>query len=260
MEGLRRNRAEARRATRTGGLIGREKPISTGRSIRLKKVPIPDDHPLAFVRDHARKFGTRSAWRTIEAAMIAAEGSDADIDGSDADTGDHAVPARVGLASATCLAANRDGLDPMIAVVYHPDIHGVCTLRELAQVTVVDLPAEARRAPLYWAVPAADAFLVGRAVTEWETLAEVGRSPPLRSRSCSPCIAREGGRLRPMRGRSPLLTGARGPGNHRRSAAWGRKLCPAAGNRSRRDGTGKTGRDRRDGTDGTGQERKGLML
>ena len=168
MGGLRMDRAEARRGG--GRRKGKDRPVETDQLIRLKNGPISDEHALAFVRDHARDFGILSAWRAIGAAMTAVVSefpANSEAHGPPAGV----LPVRVGLSHATYLATTRGGLDPLTAIVYQPDVHGVCTLREVAQVTVVDLPVEARLAPLYWAVPDNDGFLVGRAVDEFEVIA-----------------------------------------------------------------------------------------
>ena len=139
--------------------------------IRRGTAPIPDDHALAFVRDHAREFGLASAWRTIELAASSGTG------GAPHSAGPDFAPSRIGLSHITYLAATRYGYDPLAAVVYHPSVHGICTLCELAQVTVEDLPIRARRERLYWVVPTTDnVLLVVAALTGMDAIAGEGEA------------------------------------------------------------------------------------
>ena len=62
----------------------------------------------------------------------------------------------VGLSEATTRVATQLGPDAREAVVFQPELHGVCTLPEMGQVTLLDLPVRARRRARYHVTTAAD--------------------------------------------------------------------------------------------------------
>jgi hypothetical protein len=157
------NRAELRSASR------RHRPI------RLDDSPLPDTHPLAFVRDHAEAEGLGHAQSAIEAGAAKI----------------NHVPGPISLCDVTYLALTRYGYDPLTTVVYHLDVHGVCTLKEFAQVALVDLPIHVRREKIYHMVQddmiqddsgsdgdtastAGRALLVGSTPTDMQVIAEEG--------------------------------------------------------------------------------------